>query len=84
MQIKEKHLIIIILAVAIAVCGYLWFRKTAPERKYKWEIKQLKLIQEHEALEIEVAKQRAKLEAMRKAAEANRPAYKLTPEDPNE
>jgi len=85
MQVKEKHLVIIIIAVVIAIGGYMWFKKTAPERKYKGEIKQLRLISEHQGLEIEVIKQRAKLAAMKKAAKAAIPAMRLVPdEEPKE
>lgn len=85
MEVKEKHYVLFILAVVIAICGYVWFKRTEPIRKYKAEIKQLKLISEHQDLEIEVALQLKDLaELKEKSSPRNVPQYNLTPKDPNE
>jgi len=79
MELKERHWVIFFLVMVIALCGYMYFKKTAPERKYKSEIKQLKLISEHQDLELEVALQRKDLEQLKKEAEQNMPRLNLTP-----
>jgi len=78
-EAKPKTVVTLILVIAVLVAGYLYMKKTAPERAYKEELRKLRLIEEHQRLEIEVAKHSATLEAMKKAAEDAMPVYSLTP-----
>lgn len=89
MEIKGRHLVsgavVVIVVLIIGIGGYFWLKKTAPERAYKVELKRLRLVEEHQRLEIEVIKQRATLNAMKKAAEDAVPKMRLVPdEDPNQ
>jgi len=78
-KVKPKAVVTVVLMIALLVCGYFWMKKTAPKRAYKAEIKQLRMISEHQGLEIEVVKQRATLEAMNKGAV---PTVNLPPVEP--
>ena len=81
-ELKPRKFIAIGLAIAILVVGYFYMKKTAPKRAYKAEIRQLRMISEHQGLEIEVVNQRATLEAMNKAAKAGTPTFNLAPPEP--
>lgn len=83
-EAKPRTVIIAVLIIAVLVGGYFYREKTAPERKYKWEIKQLRLMSEHQGLEIEVIKQGKELSVLKAELERKKPVYKLTPEDPNQ
>ncbi len=78
-EAKPRTVVAVMLMIAILVGGYFYMKKTAQVRRYKAEIKQLRMISEHQALEIEVANQRATLNAMKKAVEDAIPTYNLTP-----
>lgn len=80
-----KTIITVLVTILILAGGFLYVKKTAPIRAYKAEIKQLKLISEHQALEIEVQRQKMEIEAIKKAIKKKSPTYKLTQkEEPNE
>lgn len=79
-EAKPRTLITVGIIIAFLVAGYFYIKKTAPERAYKAELRKLRIIEEHQRLEIEVTKQRAILDAMKKAAEDAVPKYTLTPE----
>ena len=79
MEVKKSTLVMVVMIIAVLVAGYFYYQKTAPERKYVKELKALRLVEEHQRLELEVANQRATLDAMRKAAEDAVPKYNLTP-----
>ena len=83
-EAKPRTLVAIGLLIAILVGGYFYLQKTKPERVYKSELRKLRIIEEHQRLEIEVANQRATLNAMKKAAKAAVPRMRLVPEDPNQ
>lgn len=79
MKIDLKTFIAVIVTILILVGGYFYMKKTAPKRAYKKELRTLRLVEEHQRLEIEVAKQRATINSMKKAAEDAMPVYTLTP-----
>lgn len=83
----KDALVKVILGVVITLLliggGYLYLNKTAPERTYKGEIYKLGLVKQHQALEIEVTKQKIELDAIKKEIERKTPNMKLVPDDPN-
>lgn len=79
LELKPRTVVAVVIVIAIVVTGYFYMKKTAPERAYKTELHKLRLVEEHQRLEIEVVKQRATLNAMKKAAEDAMPTYNLTP-----
>jgi len=81
---NAKTIITVLVTILLLCAGYLYIKRTAPTRQYKAEIKQLKLISEHQALEIEVQRQKMEIEAIKREVEKQTPSYKLTPKDPNE
>lgn len=88
-EAKPRTLVKIGLAIVILVGGHFYMKKTAPARRYKAEIKQLRMIDEHQSLDIKVYKQKIELEAIRRKiaqrGAQGKPTYKLTPkEDPNQ
>jgi len=84
-EAKPRTLVAVVVAIVIVVGGYFYLQKTKPERMYKAEIHKLRLVEEHQRLEIEVMKQRALLDAQKKATEAAIPKMRLVPdEDPNQ
>lgn len=82
MKIDSKMPITVMVTVMVLVGGFFYMKKTTPTRTYKAEIKQLKLICEHQALEIEAQKQKMEIDAIKKEIEKKTPAYKLTPKEP--
>lgn len=76
-----KTIITVLITILILLGGYFYVKRTAPVRSYKAEIKQLRLISEHQSLEIEVQKQKIEIEAIKKAAKKNTPTYELTPKE---
>lgn len=83
-EAKPRTVVVVVVAIVIVVGGYFYVKKTAPERAYKVELKRLRLVEEHQRLEIEVINQRATLNAMKKAAEDAIPKYTLTPAEKEE
>lgn len=79
LEVKPRMVIAVVLTIAILVGSYFYIRKTAPEWAYKAEIKKLKLISEHQALEIEVARQRFELAEIKKNIDKNTPTIELAP-----
>jgi len=80
-----RTIITVLLTILILGACYLYIKKTDTTRRYKAEIKQLKMISEHQALEIEVQRQKIEIEAIKKEIQKNAPSFKLTPkEEPNE
>lgn len=84
-EAKPRTLVTLGVIIAFLVAGYFYIQKTKPERMYKAELRKLRIIEEHQRLEIEVANQRATLNAMKKAAEDAVPTMRLVPdEEPNQ
>lgn len=79
MKIDLKTIIAVMVTVVILAGGYFYLQRTAQERAYKAEIKKLQLIQEHQALEIEVAKQKIEFAAIKRGTNRNSPVINLTP-----
>jgi len=78
---SEKTVIAVVLTVLILVGGYFWMQKTAPKRAYKAETKQLRLMKEHQTLQIEVMNLNAEIERLQAEAKKNTPTYELTPKE---
>lgn len=83
-EAKPKTVVTLVLVIAVILAAYFYLQKTKPMRTYKTEVKRLRIIEEHQRLEIEVTKQKATLDAMKKAAEDAMPTYTLTPEQKEE
>lgn len=77
-DLKPRTFVTIVLVIAILVAGYFYKKKTAPERAYKAEIYKLRLVEEHQRLEILVKEQGTTLAAIKKAAEDATPTFNLT------
>lgn len=83
-EAKPRTLVAIGIMIAIVVGGYFYMKKTKPKRVYMRELRMLRIVEEHQRLEIEVANQRAKIQAMKKAAEDAVPKMRLVPEEANQ
>ena len=83
-EAKPRTVIAVVVVIMILVGGYFYREKTKPERTYKGELRKLRLVEEHQRLEIEVANQRSVIESMKKAAKDAVPKYTLTPEQQEE
>jgi hypothetical protein len=79
----SKIIVAVVLTLFAIGGGYLYFTKTAPERAYKAEIYKLKLVREHQALELEATKQRIELDAIKKEIDRKTPTMRLVPDDAN-
>ena len=64
-KVKPKTIVAVVIVIAILIGGYFYMRRTAEMRQYKTEIKQLRLITEHQGYEIKVIEQKAKLESLK-------------------
>ena len=65
-KLSPKKIVVAVVAVLILVGGYFYLQKTAEVRGYKAETKQLRLISEHQEVEIKVIEQKARLESLTK------------------
>ena len=78
MKIESRTIIAVLVTVVILVGGFLYMKGTAQERAYKAEIRKLKMISEHQALEIVLAKQKKEMQSLQQ------PVTTLTPATPLE
>lgn len=74
-------LTIIFMTVLILVGGYFYMQKTGPQRAYKAETKKLRLMKEHQTLQLEVMELNAEIARLQAEAEKNTPTYELTPKE---
>ncbi len=83
-KVKPRMIVEVVIVIAIVVGGYFYMVKTAEIRKYKTEIKQLRLIDEHLKLEISVIRQRSELTEIKKGPQRSAPPQMPPMESPRE
>jgi len=82
MKVDSKTFIAVVVTMVILLGGYFYLQKTKQERAYIAEIEMLKLISEHQALEITVAKQKIEFANIHKGAKQQ--VINLNPSPPQE
>lgn len=77
-KVKPRTIVTVGLVIAVLVAGYFYLIKTAEVRRYKAETKQLRLIDEHQKLELSIIRQKAELDELQK----NPPQMSIPPPMP--
>ncbi len=74
---KYAKIVVMLLVLTVAGCG-MEVQKT-PEAKYVAETKQMRLIKEHQTLQLEIMKVNREIAALQAEANKNIPTFDLTP-----
>lgn len=75
-----RQLTVLLVLLILSGCG-MQFTPT-PEKVYKEETKKLKVIKEHQALQLEIMHINAAIAQMQAEARKNIPNFNLTPAEP--
>jgi len=73
-KLNPKKIVVVLLIAVVLAGGYFYMKQTAEIRRYKAEINQLRLISEHQELEIKVIEQKAKLDNLKRGVPPMPPA----------
>ncbi len=83
-KVKPRMIVEVVIVIVILASSYLYWVKTAEVRKYKKETRQLRLIDEHQRLEISVIRQKSELTEIQKNPQRSAPRQMPPMESPRE
>lgn len=72
-KLSPKKVVVVMLIAAVLAGGYFYMKQTAEVRRYKSETNQLRLISEHQEVEIKVIEQKARLDNLKKGVPSTPP-----------
>ena len=72
-KLSPKKIVAAVVVIAILAGGYFYMKQTAEVRRYKSETNQLRLISEHQEVEIKVIEQKARLDNFKRGAPSRPP-----------
>lgn len=78
-NVFAKVVLFVFVSLGLILGGHYWYKSGEAERTYTKETAKLRLIREHQGLQLEVMRINAEIERLKEEAEKDVPVYELSP-----